>query len=300
MQNEGHVKIDTSRFGIKGVLRKKEWWSFEGIDTEQKIYYVFLALKAFPSSYISIKIIDYKNNRRFTEDHMGSFIAEPGGRVKVSASGKWGYMRFSGSAEQGWIVDVSTAKVKAQCFHIPVAPVHVNHLLTQHIDYTINQFIKNEATGTINIEGSEYKLNGSGYHEHNWGVQPRHSTAHWLHFWGKDIAGVVLSCHYDAGVPHHYTCLWHDNKMSYLYSPAWFGFDPSQPDKPWSVKSPDIDLIITPVTGHHTRMGIPPLLEYIHIDYYEQLLEVKGTAVIKGEAVAIEGVGKLDHNWNRW
>ncbi|HEY9160831.1 MAG TPA: DUF2804 family protein [Desulfomonilia bacterium] len=300
MKNEGHVDIDTSRFGIKGLLRKKEWWYFEGIDVKEKIYYVFLALRAFPISYVSIKIIDYKNNRRFTEEHMGSFISEPGDRVKVSASGKWGYMRFSGSAEQGWIIDVSTEKVKAQCFHIPLAPVHVNHLLTQHIDYTINQFIKNEATGTIIMDGSEYQLKGSGYHEHNWGVQPRHSTAHWLHFWGRNIAGVVLSCHYDAGVPHHYTCLWDGNNMSYLFSPAQFGFDPSQPDKPWSVKSPDIDLVITPLAGHHTRMGIPPLIEYIHIDYYEQLFELKGTAMVRGVPVNIDGIGKLDHNWNRW
>ena len=300
MDNEGHVNINTSRFGIKGVLRKKQWWYFEGIDTEQRLYYVFLALQAFPASYVSIKIIDYQNNRRFTEDHMGSFISEPSSRVKVSASGKWGFMRFSGSAEQGWIIDVSTETVKAQCFHIPIAPLHTNHLLTQHIDYTINQFINNEATGTIKIEGSEYKLNGRGYHEHNWGVQPRHSTANWLHFWGKDIAGVALSCHYDAGVPHHYTCLWHDKKMNYLYSPVQFGFDPAHPQKPWTVKSPDIDLIITPIAGHHTRMEIPPLIEYLHIDYYEQLLELKGHAVIRGENVSIEGTGKLDHNWNRW
>jgi len=93
----------------------------------------------------------------------------------------------------------------------------------------------------------------------------------------------------------------HDgNNISYLFSPAQFGFDPSQPDKPWSVKSPDIDLVITPLAGHHTRMGIPPLIEYIHIDYYEQLFELKGTAMVRGVTVNIDGIGKLDHNWNRW
>lgn len=300
MQNEGRIEIDGSRFGIAGLFRKKEWWYFEGIDAEQKIYYVFLALRAFPMSYVSIKIIDYKNSRRFTEEHMGSFIAEPGNRVRVSASGGWGYMRFSGSAQQGWIIDVSTNSIKAQCFHTPQAPLHENRLLTRHIDYTINQFIMNEATGTIKMDGSEYQLNGSGYHEHNWGVQPRHSTAYWLHFWGRDMAGVVLNCYYDAGVPHHYTCLWHDNEMGYLYSPAHFGFNPAAPEKAWKVKSPDLDLDITPITGHHTRMGIPPIVEYVHIDYYEQLLNVKGEASIRGNRVAVEGTGKLDHNWNRW
>jgi hypothetical protein len=47
-------------------------------------------------------------------------------------------------------------------------------------------------------------------------------------------------------------------------------------------------------------MGIPPLIEYIHIDYFEQLLEVKGTANVRGETISIDGTGKLDHNWNRW
>jgi hypothetical protein len=300
MHNEGLVSIDASRFGFTGQLRRKQWWYFEGIDSGRKLYYVFLALKAFPLSYVSIKVIDYKNNRRFTEDHMGSFIAVPGEKVKVSAQGGWGHLRFSGSEEQGWIIDVSTKQVKAQCYQIPKAPIHVNRLLTQHIDYTVSQWIMNESTGTINIGSNEHLLNGSGYFEHNWGVQPRHSTAHWLHFWGKDMAGVVLSCHYDSGVPHHYTCLWDGRDISYLYSPAHFGFDPKQPDKQWTVKSPDLDLTISPITGHHTRMGIPPVIEYIHIDYFEQLLEVKGHAVVKGRTVAIEGTGKLDHNWNRW
>jgi hypothetical protein len=47
-------------------------------------------------------------------------------------------------------------------------------------------------------------------------------------------------------------------------------------------------------------MKIPPLLAYIDIDYYEQLLEVEGSALVDGERIPINGLGKLDHNWNRW
>ena len=31
-----------------------------------------------------------------------------------------------------------------------------------------------------------------------------------------------------------------------------------------------------------------------------QLLEVEGFTTIQGRRIPIEGLGKLDHNWNRW
>ncbi len=300
MRDEGNITIDTRRFGLSGKLRRKQWWYFEGLDPLEQIYFVFLALQAFPTDYVSLKIIDYRNNRHWTEDHLGSFRSEPGNQVEVAAEGKWGHFHFQGCAEQGWQVEVKTPHVRAQCSQSPQAAVYRNWLLTQHIDYTITQFIMNQAQGSVELDGQEHPFAGYGYHEHNWGVQPRHSTAHWLHFWCPHTAGVVLSCNYDHGVPHHYSFIWHMGKEHNLYSPAHFTFDPASPHKPWQVKAPDLELRATPLFGHATRMKIPPFPAYIDVDYYEQLLEVEGTAWVHGEPVAIQGVGKLDHNWNRW
>ncbi len=300
MHNEGSVSIDTTRFGLLGRLRRKQWWYFEGLDPQRRLYFVFLALQAFPSDYVSLKVIDYAGNRRWTEDHLGSFKTAPGDQVDVSAEGKWGRLRFCGQAETGWQVDVETPHVIAHCTQTSQAPVHRNWLLTQHIDYTITQFIMNRTTGVVGLDSAPAPFTGYGYCEHNWGVQPRHSTAHWLHFWTPDTAGVVLSCYYDAGVPHHYTYLWHAGGEHYLYSPAQFSFDPSRPEQPWQVRSPDLDLRTRPIAGHHSRMQSPPLLPYISVDYYEQLLEVQGAAWVHGKEIPIDGTGKLDHNWNRW
>ena len=300
MHNEGYIKIDTRRFGPLANLRCKQWWSFEGLDPTLGMYFVFLALQAFPTDYISLKIIDYKNNRRWTKDYLGSFQTAPGDDVNVQAKGKWGQMLFQGCAEEGWRVDVDSPQVKARIQQVPRAPQHKNWLLTQHIDYTINQFIMNELSGQIVFDGQEYPLSGYGYHEHNWGVQPRHSTAHWLHYWCPQTAGVVLNCHYDHGVPHHYTYLWHQGREYDLQSPGHFTFDPLSPENPWRVHSPDLDLNIRPMASHHSQMKIPPVLGYIDIDYYEQLLEVSGSASVAGQYIPIEGFGKFDHNWNRW
>jgi len=65
MKDEGYRTIkNKSRHGLSAYRRYKQWWYFEGLDPEQNIYYVFLALKGFPKSYISIKVIDYKKNKR--------------------------------------------------------------------------------------------------------------------------------------------------------------------------------------------------------------------------------------------
>jgi hypothetical protein len=300
MNDEGYVKIDSRRFGPLAFLRRKQWWYFEGLDPEQGLYFVFLALQAIPSDYVSLKVIDYRSNRRWTKDYLGSFRSAPGDAVDVLAEGKWGRMHFQGCAEEGWQVEVDSPQLKARVRQIPRAPRHKDWLLTQHIDYTITQFVMNHAGGQIQFEGQDVSFSGYGYHEHNWGVQPRHSTAHWLHFWCPDTAGVVLNCYYDHGVPHHYTYLWHEGGEYKMYSPAHFTFDPRSPQDPWRVHSPDLELSIRPLAAHHSRMQIPPLLAYIDIDYYEQLLEVEGYALVEGQRIPIAGLGKLDHNWNRW
>ncbi len=300
MKDEGSIAFDSRRYGLLAGLRSKQWWYFEGLDPEQQLYFVFLALQAFPTSYVSLKLIDYKNNRRWTEDHLGSFQAEPGETVQVKAAGKWGHLSFNGSAEKGWDIDIQTPHVTAQCRQVADAPAHRNWLQTQHIDYTIQQFVMNRVQGMVALDGNQTQFNGYGYHEHNWGVQPRHSTAHWLHFWGEQTAGVVLSCHYDAGVAHHYTYLWQAGRAHYLYSPAAFSFDPACPEAPHRVEAPDLLLELKPITAHHTRMRMPPVLAYIDVDYFEQLLEVKGKAWVEGQPVDIQGIGKLDYNWNRW
>jgi hypothetical protein len=300
MHNEGYVKIDTRRFGPLAFLRCKQWWYFEGLDPKQGLYFVFLALQAFPTDYVSLKVIDYHNNHRWTKDYLGAFQTTPGDKVNVMAQGKWGQMRFQGCAEDGWQIDVDSPQLKARCKQIPRASQHKDWLLTQYLDYTITQFVMNDVAGQIEFDGQDYSFSGYGYHEHNWGVQPRHSTAHWLHFWCPQTAGVVLRCYYDHGVPHHYTYLWHAGHEYSLYSPARFTFDPLAPQNPWRVSSPDLELDIRPLAAQHSRMKIPPVLAYINIDYYEQLLEVKGFASLAGQRIPIEGLGKLDHNWNRW
>ena len=47
---------------------------------------------------------------------------------------------------------------------------------------------------------------------------------------------------------------------------------------------------------YHTHLRIPPVLAYVDVDYFEQLLEVEGLARVNDQPVPIQGVGKLDYN----
>jgi hypothetical protein len=100
MHDAGSIRIPSRRHGLFAFLRQKQWWSFEGLDPAQGLYFVFLALEGLPASYVSLKIIDYKNNRRWAEDHIGGFRAAPGDQVDVNAEGQWGHVRFQGRAEE--------------------------------------------------------------------------------------------------------------------------------------------------------------------------------------------------------
>ena len=57
MKDEGYKSINIRRHGLFAFRRYKQWWYFEGLDPSHQIYYVFLALKGFPKSYISLKLI---------------------------------------------------------------------------------------------------------------------------------------------------------------------------------------------------------------------------------------------------
>ncbi len=300
MRDEGAITIQSRRYGLLAFLRRKQWWSFEGLDPQQKLYFVFLALQAFPSDYVSLKVIDYGSGHRAVEEYLGSFRASAGDSVDVAAEGQWGRLSFRGRAELGWQVEAQTASLRAQVFQRPESPPHRDWLLTRNLDYTIQQFAAGRTEGLVRFEGQERPFSGHAYHEHAWGVQPRHSTARWLHFWGTDLAGVILNCSYDSGVPHHYTYLWYHGQEYRLYSPAHFTYDPAVPEAPWQVRSPDLELRIRPLTVHQTRTKIPPWPAYIDIDYHEQLLEVDGMAWVQGHTLSVHGLGKMDFNWNRW
>ena len=56
----------------------------EGLDEDLGLYFVFLALQAFPTDYISLKVIDYKKGHRWTKDYLGTFRAAPGSEMDVT------------------------------------------------------------------------------------------------------------------------------------------------------------------------------------------------------------------------
>ena len=302
MKDEGYRTIkNKNRHGLSAYRRYKQWWYFEGLDPEQNIYYVFLALKGFPKSYISIKVIDYKNNTRWTEDYLTKFQAKRGDVVDIYAKGKWGYMKFYGKAEDHWDIKVKTKDIEAEIVQKPLLPMHRNRLYTKRINYFITQFIHNEMNGSLKINDSKasrnIKIKGYGYCEHNWGVQPGHSTTHWLHFWDPKIVGIVMDCRYDAGIVHNYNYFWYQDKGFYLPSPSNFHYDPSYPMEEFLIQSPDLEIKAIPIYSHFTRKKIWPIL---NIDYQELLLYVKGWIYYRGEEIPIDGIGKLDHNFNKW
>lgn len=300
MRGEGLVEVASRRYGLFAFRRVKQWWSFEGLDPSRKSYFVFLAMKALPVDFVSLTVIDYERDVRHAEEHFGKVTAAPGDRMDVRARGKWGNLAFSGSAEDGWRVEARTPMITADLTQRVLAAAHRNRLTTRRIDYNILQFVSNETGGSIEVGGRSTPFEGYGYSEHNWGVQPRHSAANWLHFWGPGVAGVVLDCFYDAGVHHHYNYLWRGEGAGYVASPAYFGFDPSEPRSEFRVASPDLDLSVRALTHDRNRMRVPPVLPYLNIDYHEMLVEVRGTALALGETVEIDAIGKYDHNFNLW
>jgi hypothetical protein len=300
MIGEGRQRIDSRRHGLFAALRRKQWWSFEGLDSARKLYFVILALEGFPSSYVSLKAIDYGAGTAWEEEHLGGFRAAPGGAVEVEARGTWGSVSFRGCAESGWTVHAATRDCRIECRQRPLTPPHANRLLTRDLDYNILQFPRNTLQGSVTVKGKETVVTGYGYSEHNWGVQPRQSTAYWLHFWTPTTAGIVMDCRYDSGVPHHYSCLWDRGAWRYLASPANFFFTPEDPGREFGIRSADLDLQVRPLYTHRSTLKLPPVLPFIDIDYYEILGAVEGTARRNGKAIPIRGIGKFDHNFNFW
>lgn len=300
MIDEGLVDTDSRKFGLAAFLRKKQWWSFEGLDEKSGVYFVFLAMQSVPTGYVSLTVLDLRTGDRLSEEFMCPVRAEPGDRTDVTADGKWGRVKFGGSFEQFWLIEVRTRNIEAKIEQKSASGMHRNRLQSNRIDYALLQSIHNEMSGEMKFGRENRQVAGWGYFEHAWGVQPRLSRANWMHFWSPGASGVVLDCRYDQGVPHHYTYLVDSSGQYELSSPAKFQFDPRNPDSEWIIESPDMNLSVSPLHVHRTVKKIPPVLPYININYIEILCRVAGAAETGAGTISIDGFGKYDWNINRW
>ncbi|MBN2155479.1 MAG: hypothetical protein JW776_05515 [Candidatus Lokiarchaeota archaeon] len=299
-QSEGFRTVPWKKHGLGARRRQKQWWYFEGLDPNKKIYYIFNAMKMRPTDYISLTAVNYSSGERWAVDKMTPVKAKRGNLMDISAKGEWGSFHFKGSGNEGWTVKINTKDIYAEISQNPKIPQHINRLYTKHINYWVTQFIRNEMQGKIKIKTdskSEFIIDGYGYCEHNWGVQPGHSTTNWLHFWSENVTGIVMDCRYDAGIPHAYNYFWHNDAGFYLPGQVHYSYHPDTSNEPFTVKGPGIDLICVPHYVHFTRKKIWPI---VNIDYQEILVEVKGTISKDGQAIPVNGVGKLDHNFNKW
>jgi hypothetical protein len=292
--------INWRRHGLLAFLRLKEWWSFEGLDPSRSLYFAFLAMSATLSDYVSLTVVDFANGRRFAWEHMTGVRISDGELPVIAAEGKWGRLVFRKDAADTWSTEVNSDTVKADLRQVLLAPLHRNRLLSRRIDYNIEQYPLNAAEGTLDFGEGPTPFEGYGYCENCRGVQPRQSTANWLHFWAADSAGVLLDCFYDEGVHHHYAYLWSKGEGAYLTTPLFFGYDPSAVDREWYVRSPDLELLVSPLSFHRNVKRIPPLVPYLSIDYHELLVRVSGRTYTSRGEVDIDGIGKYDHNFNLW
>ena len=143
--------------------------------------------------------------------------------MNLAAKERWGFVQLKGNASEKWIISIRTKQIKADFQQSPLIQLHYNRFYAQKIDYSITQHISNIMTGSMIITGNlEFDLEGYGYSEHNWGVQPKHLTAYWLHFWGSPFSGVIMDCRYDAGIPHRYTFIASPDTRFYLPGQVFF------------------------------------------------------------------------------
>ncbi|HOC91268.1 MAG TPA: DUF2804 family protein [bacterium] len=300
MIDEGFIPIKWRGRGSAALLRRKQWWSFEGMDEDRGVYFVFLAMQSFPSGYVSLTVINLKNGRRFVLERLTGVEARPGDSVDVSAQGKWGSLRFSGCAEDKWVIEIESDAIRAKVEHRQVSAMRRDRLLTKKIDYSILQSALNRMEGRVSFGGRDCDLSGYGYCEHAWGVQPRRSQANWLHFWSPAASGVVMDCLYDVAVPHNYSYVWLGSENRNIHSPAQFSFNAASPLATWKITSPDLELDVSPILAHRTIKRIPFVLPYIDIDYHELLVKAQGSVNIDGARIPIDGIGKYDYNDNKW
>jgi hypothetical protein len=300
MIDEGYIPIKWRGRGATAFLRRKQWWSFEGMDKDRGVYFVFLAMHSFPFGHVSLTAINLNDDRRVVVERLTGVDARPGDSVDVAAIGKWGKIHFFGCSEDKWIIEIESAALCAKVEQRQVSAMRRDRLLTEKIDYSILQSALNKMEGRVSFGEHDYDLSGYGYSEHAWGVQPRRSQANWMHFWSPEASGVVMDCLYDSALPHNYSYVWQGSENRNIHSPARFSFDAASPRASWKITSPDLHLDVSPIYAHRTIKKIPFVLPYIDIDYYELLVRVQGSVSIDGARIPINGIGKYDYNDNKW
>ena len=141
--------------------------------------------------------------------------------------------------------------------------------------------------GRGKIAGRELSFKGArGGYDYTHGLLPRHTEWRWAFAQGKTKAGEPIGFNLVSGFVGSAECAVFTNDEIAPLAEPMFAFDKDAPDKPWRLKSADLDLRfdVGAVHSQHTNLVL------VKSHFIQPVGTFTGTVRIDGRTVEVEGL----------
>lgn len=169
--------------------------------------------------------------------------------------------------------------------------------------YTLLHYFQNKVSGTLNINGTDYKIeNGLGYQDHCYGTVPRKTKWHWIAVQGETCALASLMNYGPYAQQYtesYFGNVFNKNDWVRLNQDVSFEcYGENRFQKHWRITSPDMHLKCEILSWNNQNNWIPL---FVNLKHYECYVKVEGHIKVNNEWKETGAMyGVLEEHFGKW
>ncbi len=292
-----------NRLNIKESFREKEWWFTYCYDEKLQLYFGCFFLRTYPIDHFNFICFDLKNNKRweFEKDIRLSPDYEKG-KLDLKFRNKDFSVSYvgNGDGEREFLFKSEQHTISLNFKEGPVPPFtkRDNNFVN---NFTLFHLFQQRVKGTLNFEGNRYDIDTqNSYYDHCSGKSPSNTGWHWLAV-NNEKSSLASLINYGSNA-QKYTQFYGNGEWHRLFQDVSFEYDMKNLQNPWSITSPDMELIAEPMDMKHKIIKVPRMLPFlIDIVHYEFIVKVNGRVRINNKWVDFSNAyGVMEEHHGKW
>lgn len=271
-------KVLDTRWRLPTAWREKEWWFGYLHDPEAGIYLSWSCVRTYFMERFRCWVLDMETGEQALLDRPLFFDRGGDGSVlDLSASGKTP-LRYGAANDREMNLRVEGPDWDLALLFLPSAAPFTRAEDQFRAWYGLRAHFHNQVVGTVTI-GDRVRLIDTKrcYTDHCWGRVPSATGWHWIAAQDEQVA--IDSLVNYGPYAQRYTQVFLDGRWHVLPDSVIFDVDRTDPERPWRLVSPDVELEARLLHTHRDHVRVPVL---VNLRHDEHVVEVRGRVRIEG------------------
>ena len=290
-------KVLHTRWRLPTAWREKEWWFGYLHDTEARLYLSWSCVRTYLMERFRCWVLDLETGESEVLDRPLFFRQEGDGEALDLSAGGRGAMRYAAIGEGDMSLCVDGPGWDLGLMFLPSRVPFTRAEDQFRAWYGLRAHFHNTVVGTVTIGDRTRVLSTRRcYTDHCWGRVPAATGWHWLAAQDGHVAFDSLVNYGPYG--QRYTQVFLDGRWHVLPDNVTFDVDRTDPDRPWRLVSPDVELEARALHSHRDHVRVPVL---VNLRHDEHVMQVEGRVRVEGawrDVGTLTGVAEQHHG--RW